>query len=949
MRRRSTPFGMDNLRSPFDSMLNFIPQGHEKALKHALYNAIAMFLMAVCVSGIIALFYILEPFMKPLLWAVLCGSVLYPFKLSLANIIAMWLQEMNDRSRLLIFGLALAPIHVVDSLSEWALFAALFRWKLLLGLLSSFIFGMMLFTYTPTGILFAAQGIVFNSFALIESLVNFLSIPVISAIVTAHLIAVGVWWCKPGAPVDRAVDSPVDVPVVCPNENTGEVKSVLGRQSALKLSATLVWMLTGGYILGQGIFLRSEEYRYLRTPAFLIFFGMLALGYLSESWERSARQQEEAKPGETTAGDFLKWAVFLKRSSHDAKPVPSSPGEAKGSPKEGPSSAATTPRTVREEEEEEKVVNGKGLQNKGVKGSEGTPKKPQELPISSSVATGGGTKVEEVKPHGSPTTSESTSKEKTASGEEDEEEASFMRSYNLIYGVMWACVCVQIFKNPWIIQLLFLPLSLCLLHRTCQYFEVWSWICTQVQPITDPICNWYKTREEAIVPLPVKGLYKLTFLLNSKVTMSLLQGVDAAASMTVMFALIFFGLTAFIFFVVQSYGETFHMLHVFGNVINSTIVNNPELSAYLPEGMQSMVDTTLNSAYLYGREGLVSLINSVLGEEQTEARDRVESQVLELWDRVYQAWVIGGQIEPNATGPQVTDDAVMHSWDNLMETVWKTPGITNFSAWSQFAQDNLETVVSLTNSIWILLKGNVSLIFTIITTLLSIVFGGGSAVFGFFISTGFVVYEILLREIVFLTALFYLLNSSGKQYKPVELISTISPTNGPKIGNAFESAINGVFEASFKMAAFYGLWTWFIHNLFNMQIVYIPTVLAAVLAVVPFLGVYWASIPAVIDLWLAQGKGIQAILIFLAMLLPCSVVDTAIYKEMKSAGHPYLTGLSIAGGIFCLGVEGAIMGPLLLCCVLVVLNLSTNLIKDSTSDVSVPPQLRRLRRMDSAL
>lgn len=108
------------------------------------------------------------------------------------------------------------------------------------------------------------------------------------------------------------------------------------------------------------------------------------------------------------------------------------------------------------------------------------------------------------------------------------------------------------------------------------------------------------------------------------------------------------------------------------------------------------------------------------------------------------------------------------------------------------------------------------------------------------------------------------------------------------------------------------------------------------LGAVPFLDAYFACIPATIELWFTRGS-MTAITFFLFHFLPCNIVVTEFYKEIKGGGHPYLTGLSIAGGIFCLGVEGAIFGPLLLCCIMVVINLSRRYLHSPEEEEVVLP------------
>lgn len=303
--------------------------------------------------------------------------------------------------------------------------------------------------------------------------------------------------------------------------------------------------------------------------------------------------------------------------------------------------------------------------------------------------------------------------------------------------------------------------------------------------------------------------------------------------------------------------------------------------------------------------------------------EQMEKKVLELWDRLYQAWMMSTE-NPDLIGPTVDVTAAYSVWESLNESLEKPPlQLFNMTSIQNFVKENIGTFMSVLDSIWSIVKGNMSVILTIFTELFYIILMSGSAVLNF-----------ALSMVVFFTTLFYLLSSSEKTYKPIELTTVFSPISCHRFAIALQEAVIGVFAATFKLASFFGMWTWFIHNLFQVKIIYLPSAFATILGAVPFLDAYFACIPATLELWFTRGSMI-AILFFMFHFLACNIVVTEFYKEIKGGGHPYLTGLSIAGGIFCLGVEGAIFGPLLLCCIMVAINLSRRYLH-SPSEEAMP-------------
>ncbi|VDP24906.1 unnamed protein product [Schistosoma mattheei] len=371
--------------------------------------------------------------------------------------------------------------------------------------------------------------------------------------------------------------------------------------------------------------------------------------------------------------------------------------------------------------------------------------------------------------------------------------------------------------------------------------------------------------------------------------------------------------------------------------VNVTSSNHTICISWLPrrEQVDGMFNVLVTNAYQAGRSWISDKINELF-EADPNSKAILKEQLLYLWENIYNSFINQSMNTTLMTNQSVINNQtlpfLLHNHINsnaitprgvgrvsLNRFFINTTRIFNRHALSSLFvvfKQNLGTFATITESVWGLMRSNVNLIAQLITTLFSLIMSGGHVAMNF-----------MIAFLIFLTVLYYVLAASGSCYLPVAFISSLTPTfSGTNslithLYSTVESAISGVFVATLKLALFYGLYTSLTHIIFGLDLVIIPSVLAAILGAVPIIGTYWAVLPGAIEIIIIRQSLSQAGLLILFHLLPTYVVDISVYREIKGAGHPYFTGLAIAGGIYCQGPEGAIIGPILLCCFLVGINM----------------------------
>lgn len=170
------------------------------------------------------------------------------------------------------------------------------------------------------------------------------------------------------------------------------------------------------------------------------------------------------------------------------------------------------------------------------------------------------------------------------------------------------------------------------------------------------------------------------------------------------------------------------------------------------------------------------------------------------------------------------------------------------------------------------------------------------------------VISVLVSALLFLSLLFYLL---AAQTSWLDTLLAFHPAAEwqARVRSALSATVQQLFSINLKVVLYHALFTYLVLTWCGVRLVYTWTAVHAVTAALPLLPVWLINLVPALELaagreWLTAA----AVLVLHSGWL--SYADWYVQEELRY-GHPVILGLSIIAGLAVYGLQGAIIGPLL--------------------------------------
>lgn len=120
-----------------------------------------------------------------------------------------------------------------------------------------------------------------------------------------------------------------------------------------------------------------------------------------------------------------------------------------------------------------------------------------------------------------------------------------------LYTLPWACCAMLFWKNITLLPLLPLPIIIYMLKHVGFYLGIWQWLGGHFVKLMEIIKNWCDERFDALVPIPIRGLYRIVLKSNAVIKDNVKDSIDTVSSIVVILGLIIFVTCASVFFAIQ--------------------------------------------------------------------------------------------------------------------------------------------------------------------------------------------------------------------------------------------------------------------------------------------------------------------------------------------------------------------------------------------------------------